>query len=114
MTCEGRYVTTLNYDISLLFHFEADLEMNSPYFLYKSLAKMSRRVQKHFGNPYNNLYHQWLVKIIIEDELHLRKDSWVNFVERIRGLPSSVNPHSSHIPVSPQFEGHELAVILDP
>ena len=71
LTCEGRYVTTPNYHIFLLLHFEAELEMNFPYFLYKCLAKMSRRVQKHSGNPYNSLYHQGLVKILIEDELHL-------------------------------------------
>ena len=75
---------------------------------------MSRRVQKHSGNPYNSLYHHRLVKILIEDEMHPRKDSWVNFVERIRGLPSSTNLHSPHIPVSPQSKGHELAVVPDP
>ena len=71
LTYEGRYVNTLNYHIRLLLHFEAELEMNFPYFLYKSLAKMSRRVQKHYGNPYNSLYHHRLVKILIEDQLHL-------------------------------------------
>ena len=40
-------------------------------------------------------------------------DSWVNFVERIRGLPSLANPHSPHIPISPQSEGRELAIIPD-
>ena len=32
-------------------------------------------------------------------------------MERIRGIPSSANPHSPHIHVSPQFEGRELAVV---
>ena len=114
LTYKGRYATTLNYHILLLLHFEAKLEMNFPYFLYKSLAKMSRKVQKHYGNAYNSIYHHGLVKILIEDELHLRNDSWVNFVERIRGLPSSANPHSPHILVSPQSKGHELAIIPDP
>ena len=71
LTYEGRYVTTLNYHIHQLLHFEAELEMNFPYFLCKSLAKMSRRVQKNYGNPYNSIYHHGLVKILIEDELHL-------------------------------------------
>ena len=51
--------------------------------------------------------------MLIEDELHLRKDSWVNFVERIRGLPSSANPHSPHIPISPQSKGRELVGVPD-
>ena len=71
LTYEGRYVTTLNYHIHLLLHFEVELEMNFPYFLYKSLAKMLGRVQKHSSNPYNSLYHYVLVKILIEDELHI-------------------------------------------
>ena len=71
LTCEVRYVTTLNYHIHLILHFKAELEMNFPYFLYKSLAKMLRRVQKHSGNPYNSIYHHGLVKILSEDELHL-------------------------------------------
>ena len=66
-TYEIRYAPTVNYHIHLLFHFEVELKMNFPYFLYKSLAKMLRRVQKHSGNPYNNIYHHGLVKIIIED-----------------------------------------------
>ena len=74
---------------------------------------MSRRVQKHSSNPYNSLYHHGLVKILIEDELHLWKDSWVNLVERIQGIPSSANPHSPHILVSHQSKGRELAVIPD-
>ena len=67
----------------------------------------------HTGNPFNSFYHHGLVKILIEDELHLRKDSWVNFVERIWGLPSFANPHYPNILVSPQYEGHELEVIPD-
>ena len=102
LTCEGRYVNTLNYHIRLLLNFEAELEMNFPYFLCKSLAKMSRRVQKHSGNPYNNsLYHNGLDKVLIKDEMHLRKDNSEDFVDKIRGLPLSANPHSPHIPVSP-------------
>ena len=35
-------------------------------------------------------------------------------MERIQVLPSSTNPHSPHILVSPQYEGLELAIIPDP
>ena len=91
----------MNYHIHLLLYFEDELEINFPYFQCKSLAKMSKGVQKHSGNPYNSFYHHGLVKILIEDELHLRKDNWENFVERIRDIPSSANPHSPHIHISP-------------
>ena len=114
LTCEGRYVTTLNYHVHPCFHFEAELELNFLYFLHKILAKMSRRVQKHFGNPYNSLYHHGLINILIDDELHIRKDTWDNFVNKVWGLPSSTSPHSPHIQVSPQTEVHKLEVVPDP
>ena len=106
-TYKGRYVTTLNYHVHLLLHFEAELEMNFLYLLCKILFKMPRQVQKHSSNPYNNLYHHGLIKILIEVELHIRKDTWANFVDRIRGLPSSASPHSPHIQNSPHPEGRK-------
>jgi hypothetical protein len=109
LTCEGRYVITLNYHVRLLLHFEAELEMNFPYFLCKSLAKMSRRVQKHSGNPYNSLYHHGLIKILIEDELRLRRDNWDNFVTRIRGLPSPRSLPSTRVAVN--SEGHRVKTL---
>ena len=102
LTCEGRYVTTLNHHVRLLLPFETELEINFPYFLCKSLAKMPRRVQKHSSNPYNRLYHHGLINILIEDELRIHKDTWANFADRVRGLPSSEIPHSPHIQVSPR------------
>ena len=101
VTYEGRYVITLNYHVRLLLHFKAELEMNFPYFLCKSLAKISRWVQKHSGNPYNSLYHHGLIKILVEDELCICKDTWANFVGGFWGLHSSKSPHYSHIQVSP-------------
>ena len=44
----------------------------------------------------------------------LQKDNWENFVEIIRGVNSSANPHSPHIHVFPQYEGCELVVVPDP
>ena len=112
LTCEGRYVITLNYHVCLLLYFEVGLEMNFPYFLCKSLAKMSRWVQKHSGNPYNSLYHHGLIKILVEDELCIHKDTWDNLLKRVQGLPSSEIPPSPHIQVSPQAEGRELEPVL--
>ena len=75
LTYEGMYVITLNYHVFQLLHFKDGLEMNFPYFMCKSLAKMSRRVHKEYGNPYNSLYHHGLIKILIEYELRVRKDT---------------------------------------
>ena len=41
---------------------------------------MSHRVQKICRNPYNRIYHNALTKLLIEDELNLRHDSWSNFL----------------------------------
>ena len=99
----------MNYHVHLLLHFEADLEMNFPYFLCKSLAKMSRWIQNHFGNPYNSLYHHGLIKIFIEDEFCLRRDSWDNFVTKIRGLPSPRSLPSTRVTVN--SEGHRVKTL---
>ena len=111
LTCEGRYVITLNYHVHLLLHFEARLEMNFPYFLCKSIAKMSRQVHKHSGNPYNSLYHHGLIKILIEDELHVRRDTWDNFVNRIQCLSSPGSCPYKNTQVSHYSKGHKIEPI---
>jgi len=41
---------------------------------------MSEKVQKTTTNPCSSLYHYFLIKILVEDELNIRHDSWANFL----------------------------------
>ena len=56
--------------------------INLPYFLLSSLKKMSAAVQKHVGNIEPHLYHHGLIKILIEEQLKIRKDTWEKFLIR--------------------------------
>ena len=111
LTCEGRYVITFNYHVHLLLHFKAGLEMNFLYFLCKSIGKMSRQVHKQSGNPYNSPYHHGLIKILIEDELHVHRDTWDNFVNRIQCLSSLRSCPYKNTQVAHYSEGHKIEPI---
>lgn len=43
---------------------------------------MSQKLQKTHENPYINPYHYSLIKILIEDELNIRNDSWDKFLDQ--------------------------------
>ena len=77
---EGRYTVTLQYHIQLLLHFESGMLLNFPYFLYKSLVKMSRQVQKNTNNHFSSLHHSGLIKLLIFHELQRKNDSWGGFL----------------------------------
>ena len=43
---------------------------------------MSHKVKKASNNPQNNLYHYALIKLLIEDDLKLWHDNWVDFLSQ--------------------------------
>jgi hypothetical protein len=45
ITGEGRYNSTSMYHIRLLEHFTGEKPLNLPYFLWKSLTKMAKKVK---------------------------------------------------------------------
>jgi len=57
-------------------YFSLHWKLNFPYFLWKRLRKMSQGVQENSTNPHHSLYHYGLIKLLIEDELKFRNDSW--------------------------------------
>ena len=80
ITCEGRYSIVYLYHIKLLLHLKGQRIINLPYFLLQSLNKMSKTIQKHKGNEDRSLYHNGLVKILIESELQRRGKTWKEFL----------------------------------
>ena len=69
ITGEGHYAFTYQYHVRLLLHFEEKLTLNFPFFMMKSLQKMSQEVQKSKKNPLTCLHHLGLIKILICFEL---------------------------------------------
>jgi hypothetical protein len=87
ITYEGRFSLVYIYHIRILMNLNGDYPLNLPYFLLKSLTKMSKRVQSLSTNAKNNLFHQVLIKTLVVSSLReLQKpSSW---------LMQSLNPNT--------------------
>lgn len=105
ITREARYTVTMQYHIRLLLHFESGMLLNFPYFLYQSLAKMSRQVKKNTRNPFASLHHFGLIKLLIFHELKRKNDSWEGFlaqnqvgvqITHTRVVPRPTSPHKDN------------------
>lgn len=82
VTGEGCYTLTFQYQVWLLLRFESQLALNFPYFLYRSLVKMSKQAKSNPQNPLSSLHHSGLIKILVCYELEKRKDTWILFLNR--------------------------------
>ena len=80
--------------------------LNFPYFLYKSLAQMSKKVQKNTKNPFASLHHSGLFKFLLSHELQRKNDSWEGFLSRNQfgvqithttTIPRPVSPHKEDV-----------------
>jgi len=81
-TCEGRFGIMYVYHEKIMMHFMGEHDINLPYFLLSSLRKMSTTVQRNMGNIEPHLYHHGLIKILIEEQLKTKKDTWEKFLIR--------------------------------
>lgn len=66
LTCERRYIVVFLYYLKFLFHFAGMRTLNMPYFILKSLTKMAVRTQTHQEELEYTLYHQAIVKVLVE------------------------------------------------
>ena len=82
LTCEGRFGVMYIYHTRIMMHFMDDRAINLPCFLLASLKKMSATVQKHVGNIEPHLYHHGLIRILIEEQLKTKNDTWEKFLVR--------------------------------
>lgn len=55
-------------------------QMNLPYFLLRSLKKMSMNAQKKIQRIDNTMYHHGLIKILVEFHLQTIGDNWEIFL----------------------------------
>ena len=77
-TCEGRFGVLYVYHAKVMMHFLGD-DINLPYFLPSSLKKMCAIVQR---NPRNIEAHHGLVKLLVEEQLKSKRDTWERFLIR--------------------------------
>jgi hypothetical protein len=79
-TCEGRFNTLYQYHIRLLLHFTGKVEMNVPYYLLRSIGKMSNRIQAKSKDVDSSLFHFGLIRMLVSEELGKKEISWEHFV----------------------------------
>jgi hypothetical protein len=70
-------------------------QLNMPYYLHRSLFKMSKKYKRHQAD--SSLFHYGLVKLIVVGHLSLHRDCWSNFIAR-NGFEDS-NPTQVDKPV---------------
>jgi hypothetical protein len=79
-TCEGRFNRVYQYHIRLLMHFTGKNPLNLPFYLYRSLGKMSDRVQEKTNQIEPSLFHFSLIKLLVLEELRKHNKEWDSFL----------------------------------
>jgi hypothetical protein len=97
ITCEGRYGLVFLFHIRLLMIF-LGFKLNFPFYLLKSLRKMSKFYQRQNPNPESSMFHHGLIHILVNAQLLNTRDTWQNFLFRNGFIPSQSEP-ISHLPL---------------
>ena len=87
-TCEGRFSRLYAYHIRLLMHFTRVRMMNIPYFIFRNIEKMAIIVKKKsYPQQLTNIYHFFVIKIIVLHQLNLLSMPWETFIshEMLKG-----------------------------
>jgi hypothetical protein len=79
-TCEGRFNMVYQYHIRLLLHFTGKESMNLPFYLFRSIGKMSDRVQAKSKQVDTSVFHSGLIKMLVLEELKKTNTDWENFL----------------------------------
>jgi hypothetical protein len=79
-TCEGTFNMIYQYHIRLLLHFTGKYYMNIRFYLFRSIGKMSDRVQAKTKAVDIIVFHSGLIKMLLVDELRKRNMEWEEFI----------------------------------
>jgi hypothetical protein len=79
-TCEGRFNMVYQYHIRLLMHFTGKDPLNLPFYLLKSLGKMSDRVQAKSKKVDINVFHYGMINMLVLEELKKTNSDWDAFL----------------------------------
>lgn len=80
-TCEGRFNRLYQYHIRLLMHFTSMKPLNLLNYMFRSLLKMTDKVQSKGRHHQSSLFHHVLVKVIVLHQLSQINMSWESFLE---------------------------------
>jgi hypothetical protein len=79
-TCEGRFNMVYQYHIRLMLHFTGKVAMNLPFYLFRSIGKMSDRVQAKSKQVDTSVFHSSLIKMLVIEELRKTNNDWETFL----------------------------------
>ena len=80
ITCEGRYDFFFKYHFRFLQHLVDESRMSLPFFLLKSLQKMSSRIKEHHDHTTQSIFHHGLINLIISTILQKEGKTWDYFL----------------------------------
>jgi hypothetical protein len=81
LTCDGRYSIINKFHMRFLLHITGDNKLNLPFFLHRSLLKMSEKFQKHPNTPATSLIHPVVIKRLATHELNNLMILWDAFIK---------------------------------
>jgi len=87
-TCEGRFSRLYQYHIILLMHFTSIKPINLPRYQFRSLVKMTEKVQPKGRDHQGNLFHHSLMKVIVLHQLAHINMTWESFLQGVALIPS--------------------------
>jgi len=111
-TYEGRFSRLYTYHIRLLINFTRVNMLNIPYYLFRSIDKMTYIVQKReYEHQMRSIFHHSLIKIIVLHHLKQLNIPWSAFIaneiftdpfiQHVQDVPSSFHPSTSIPPYQP-------------
>ena len=99
-TCEGRFSRLYRYHIKWLMHFTFIKTLDLTHYLYRSLIKMTEKVESIKQDHYPSIFHCGLLKLIMLHHLSSINMTWETFMERVAGT-LTINPLVMHSTSSP-------------
>jgi hypothetical protein len=100
-TCEGHFNMVYQYHIRLLMHFTGKQLLNFPFYLFRSLGKMSDKVQAKSKLVESSIFHSGLIKFLVLEELSKTSGDWDTFL--------STSGFSAYIISTPQTKRKTLS-----
>lgn len=98
-TCEGRFSILYEYHVRLLMHFTGVKVLNLPYYLYRSMVKMGKKVHRLGEDHHASLFHHGLVKILVCHLLAQINLPWDGFIYSTSLFPSLAQSSSQSTPL---------------
>ena len=104
-----------SYHLRLLLHFVGKRSLDLPFYLYRSLAKMSEKFQVKVEGNETSLSHHGLIKLLVLEELKILGRDWSSFLFvngfEVDSITAKRNPKPRYIPSPSVAEQSELVIM---